>query len=171
MSGESSGGLAGPKVKVEGSIDEILYAENVGKIIEALSDKAVRKLIDKYGARLLTKPRKRVLGGEVGKLAYIEIEGPVTITISAERAESYSPTLFTVEFDFKGRSVADSASHVKLSKALTAALKNLEKAAKTKKALVEAIKGAGGDDEKLKELEEEAKALEETIAAFKEALA
>ena len=167
MSGEGSSGLAGSKVKIEGSIDKILYAENVSKIIEALSDKAVRKLIDKYGAKLRTKRKE----GEIGEWAYIEIEGPITITILAERIGPYSPTMFAIEFDFKGRYVADSASHVKLSKALTAALKNLEKAAKTKKALVEAVRKAGGDDERLKELEEEAKALEETIAAFKEALA
>ena len=170
MSGEGSSGLAGSKVKIEGSIDEILYAENVGKIIEALSDKAVRKLIDKYGARLLTRHKKRALGGEAEELAYIEIDGPVKIVISTERTGPYSPTLFTVEFDFKGKSVAD-AAHVKLSKALASALKNLERAAKTKKALAEALKGAGGDDERFKELEEEARALEEAAAAFKEALA
>lgn len=165
-----AGPQAGSKVRVEGSIDKILYAENVNKIIEALSDSAVRKLIDKYGARLLARHKKTVLGGEAGEWAYIEIDGPVKIVISTERAGPYSPTLFTVEFDFKGKSVAD-AAHVKLSKALASALKNLERAAKTKRSLAEAVRKAGGDDERLRELEEEARALEEAAAALRQALA
>ena len=170
MSEAQAGPQVGPKVKVEGSIDKILYAENVNKIIEALSDDAVKKLIDKYGARLLARHKKRALGGEAEELAYIEIDGPVKIVISTERTGPYSPTLFTVEFDFKGKSVAD-AAHVKLSKALASALKNLERAAKTKKALAEAVRKAGGDDERFRELEEEARALEEAAAALRQALA